>query len=566
MLVLLSPFQEAAAAVVIQNVNVTITPPVAGETPSASAQVAADGCSVSRVTWKDETESSFLDESSSFASSHRYQVIINLVAGSGYAFDSSTTDTLNGVPTGGGYRPGIGAYQISYTFPAVLTPIESIIWMNMDTPMENEYPRYNPTLLDALGRYSLKSVIWEDTSTHTILNGLTDTFISGHSYKVSIRLTPGDGYYFSTEADGRICGNMASFVRMANGEGLFEYEFYSPLISINKIVVYLDRLPEAGQVPSMNFSVPSGSHYELDLDHPAQWYDVDDYYLVFDIFEAGHTYGVSVPLIPHEGYFFAKDVPFFVNDIKGTRIDGTFSCDFPVVQERGGWQKIDGKWYYYQNGSTVTGWQKISNQWYYFSSSGIMQSGWIKLDGKWYYLGNEMKTGWQKISNQWYYFNDKGVMQSGWIQLGGKWYYLNNEMKTSWQKISSKWYYFSNDGVMQTGWILAGGKWYYLNSEMKTSWQKISNQWYYFDGSGMMQRGWIQLGGKWYYLNSEMKTGWQKISNKWYYFNSDGVMQIGWIQIDSKWYYLGTNGAMITGTQVIGGKTYVFDSNGVWQK
>lgn len=41
-----------------------------------------------------------------------------------------------------------------------------------------------------------------------------------------------------------------------------------------------------------------------------------------------------------------------------------------------------------------------------------------------------MKTGWQKIDGKWYYFDSEGIMQTGWIKDKDKDYFLysNGEM------------------------------------------------------------------------------------------------------------------------------------------
>ena len=218
-----------------------------------------------------------------------------------------------------------------------------------------------------------------------------------------------------------------------------------------------------------------------------------------------------------------------------------------------GWQKIDGKWYYYSNDGVVqTGWQKISKKWYYFGTDGVMRTGWQKISKKWYYFGTNgvMCTGWKEISSKQYYFNSSGVMQTGWQTISDKQYYLGTDgvMKTGWQKVDSKWYYLGTDGVMKTGWQKISGKWYYLGTDgvMQTGWQKISKKWYYLGTDGIMQ------------------TGWQKISKKWYYFGTDGIMRTGWQKISTKWYYFNSSGVMLTGTQTIDGKSYTFGSDGVW--
>ena len=51
-----------------------------------------------------------------------------------------------------------------------------------------------------------------------------------------------------------------------------------------------------------------------------------------------------------------------------------------------GWKRIDGKWYYYENGTKVTGWKYVSGAWYYMDAQGVKQTGWLKYNERWYYL------------------------------------------------------------------------------------------------------------------------------------------------------------------------------------
>ena len=100
------------------------------------------------------------------------------------------------------------------------------------------------------------------------------------------------------------------------------------------------------------------------------------------------------------------------------------------------WQFINGQWYYYDNGVSVSGWKSIAGKWYHFSQNGIMDIGWIQDKGIWYYMDNS------------------GAMKTGWLHSGTDWYYLTSDgsMATNWQLINGKWEFFSNNGLWQYTW------------------------------------------------------------------------------------------------------------------
>lgn len=115
-----------------------------------------------------------------------------------------------------------------------------------------------------------------------------------------------------------------------------------------------------------------------------------------------------------------------------------------AYKNKDGWNLIENKWYYYENGYIVRGWKSVSGEWYYLDP-----------------LSGVMKTGWQYIDNAWYYLWEGGSMAKGWVESSGAWYYLDRTygyMRTGWQSIDNCWYYFYSSGAMATNTVIDGWK------------------------------------------------------------------------------------------------------------
>ena len=111
----------------------------------------------------------------------------------------------------------------------------------------------------------------------------------------------------------------------------------------------------------------------------------------------------------------------------------------------GWWYEAESGWY------PVATWQKIDGKWYYFDAAGYMASNewiggyWLSGNGAWEY---EYIGGWKTNGTDWWYEDT-----SGWYPV------------SQWQKIDGKWYYFGSDGIMLTDqyiddyWVGSDGSW-----------------------------------------------------------------------------------------------------------
>ena len=132
---------------------------------------------------------------------------------------------------------------------------------------------------------------------------------------------------------------------------------------------------------------------------------------------------------------------------------------------RGYWLSKNGTQTY--KGRAKWGSYKDSNgktKWYYSDDQGWGAMGWQKIDGKWYYFysGYAIAGLDYKMEGKTYSFADNGALNIGWFKKDGKWYYANSSgalVMRSWKKISGKWYFFDRDGCMRTGPNYIDGEW-----------------------------------------------------------------------------------------------------------
>ncbi|NLK01720.1 MAG: hypothetical protein GX314_01455 [Clostridiaceae bacterium] len=300
----------------------------------------------------------------------------------------------------------------------------------------------------------------------------------------------------------------------------------------------------------------------------------------------------------HDGWLRYNNKWYFIHVYHGMYSDGmrwvgdvqyNFAADGQVIEE-GGWVKIDGAWYYYdQDGSFHHGWLPYNGKWYYLEN-GYMCTGIRNIDGYYWWRFNDeghlvAKAGWVEEYGFKYYFDHNGKGLNDWLLYDGKWYYISyGEMCTgptpTWAEDSlGEMYYWrlNNAGQLETkaGWFedKDGGEWYYFDHSGKgfKGWLPYNRQWYYFD-AGKMCRGpaYVSEDGYYWRFNDsgelEAKAGWveDKYWNDWYYFNSNGQGYDGWLLHNGKYYYLKKGYMLKDGFGNAGGKLCEFSKDGVW--
>ena len=154
--------------------------------------------------------------------------------------------------------------------------------------------------------------------------------------------------------------------------------------------------------------------------------------------------------------------------------------------------------YYFDSaGIMQTGFRWIGRNYYHFTSAGIMDAGgWKTISGKRCHFHDDgtMSLGWEKIDGKMYFFtedplsDDLGGMQTGWMV---------HLYRTGNEDLKPQKYHFASSGVLDTGLKTIGGKKYYFSTSNKTSgdlgrmltgWRRISGKSYYFNTStGVME-------------------------------------------------------------------------------
>ena len=115
----------------------------------------------------------------------------------------------------------------------------------------------------------------------------------------------------------------------------------------------------------------------------------------------------------------AKDIPYhgeikegWVHNAKGWWYrykDGSWPADCVADLP---WSQGVGRFVFDGRGYMVTGWQKIDGKWYFFdTTTGAMKKGWIIWDGSWFYLDptdGHMHTGWIEYKGRKCYLEPSG--------------------------------------------------------------------------------------------------------------------------------------------------------------
>ena len=248
-----------------------------------------------------------------------------------------------------------------------------------------------------------------------------------------------------------------------------------------------------------------------------------------------------------------------------------------------GWQKIDGKWYFSMAGRFVSGeYLYIDGKWYFFYDNGEMAANCFMLytgDDLVYFTASGAQadyTGWQKMNGKWVYFNNDHTIDLGWIKDGNEYYYQTCNLDYT----DEKGEVISNVGII-TGYEVINGKLCYFNNSglyvkaiTAKGWHKVNNRWHYVDANGEVVSGesMYKIDNAYYAFDYDGNMIANDVYGEYYddqrYYDASGalVTKEGWYQIGSEWIYVTKSGTVATdGVYKIGGKAYYF-SGCFWVK
>ena len=324
-----------AGVTAIPSVSIRIDVPVVGRTPDYTATFLGtphyhsatfnNGNYRNDIIWKDLTINQYVNpDSGVFISEHKYQVTIFLTADENYYFTSSTRATVNDVETSAELNSS--QLRVQYTFPTLGTDI-SAVSIKLDAPVAGKKPDYTamfPTgahySTDAYNKDNyLNGIMWWDDTACSAVNTSSGVFQAGHKYRVCIYLAVEEGYSF-TGATSVTLNDQEAFKNLNNSQLLYIVYSFQKLEGeagdlIRTAAITLNE-PILGEAPDYTAELPSGARYYSAFSNDGKYYndiawkDLDtNSYLnpSSGVFQAGHTYQVTIFLTAQDGYLFSTN-------------------------------------------------------------------------------------------------------------------------------------------------------------------------------------------------------------------------------------------------------------------
>ena len=259
----------------ISTVNLTVTAPLNGDNPSAPS-ISTDNVTIYAHEWKDSSESN-MSSFSTFVGGEKYrlQVRVNTTK----EFSKNTEIYINGqIATVKSFAENTILCYIDYT--AFNKQIDTV-QVGLDTPLAGGTVTAPYAYTESV---NLTSYEWYPDVAQ---------YEAGHSFRLTFRITPKDGYELSDNLQVRINGKQADITSHDKDYAICQYIFDIPAqepTAVDEINITADK-PLAGSTPAMP-SV-SSNQYTLGIH---EWNPSE--------FIAGNNATLTVLVYPSSGYKF----------------------------------------------------------------------------------------------------------------------------------------------------------------------------------------------------------------------------------------------------------------------
>ena len=212
-------FEPCDESPIINEVELDVTEPVAGEYPDFYPELLTEGVTIVDMTsvyyiegvaWYDYTTQTFMNFSDKFQEGHVYEinVMVETLEDTYFPTDSNGNAAVVGYVNGNKATTETsgetGRYyaRICYAFGDKRQEVTHVDVTGVTAPSVGANPDFS---VADTARYYIDGVYWTDvtTSSHKWLKE-TDVFEAGHTYELEIWLRTNEGYKFKTDIDGWI--------------------------------------------------------------------------------------------------------------------------------------------------------------------------------------------------------------------------------------------------------------------------------------------------------------------------------------------------------------------------
>ena len=183
----------------------------------------------------------------------------------------------------------------------------------------------------------------------------------------------------------------------------------------------------------------------------------------------------------------------------------------------------------------LLGYVRENGRWYYYAEEGVRYTGWLQTEAGYSYFGEARKEGLCRIDGAFYYFQD-GIMQTGRRRVRGTFMefdevtgrrlgdpdptvpgdptepsetdrplhgavdgklYEHGVIVTGLREIDGAWYYADEAGNVLTGKYLLNGSWYLFCSDGRRGegFFEEGGNWYFAEDTGALKGGFVPAGG-----------------------------------------------------------------------